>query len=604
VRQPQKVKHGRTWSPSGKKTGEKESPMTASVTTVPSQKVDLIAADTALLSLRSSGHDYCSAVGEVIDNSLQANANHVRARIFTQKKKIGSNKRSTEVVDRVAVGDDGDGMDIHTLHRALMLGYSSRYDDRTGMGRFGVGAKMGGISQAKRLDLYSRQSPASPWMHTYIDLDEIKDHKMETIPDPKEAKLPDDCADLVGEVGTLVVWSKTDRLEETESGGGRRADTVRTDLVAYIARTFRKFLNSGITIEFDGKKVFPHDPLFLMTSTRFHQGESSDPVAEIKVNESFTFAVPSDPDRKSKVAVTITLLPEAFRMDRGAGGNDLAKERRIPENEGVSILRADREIFSGWLKGVQPSSDGRPIDRFIGVEIRFEPDLDECFHVRNVKKGAEPIEGLRDKLREVIFKSITTLREDVRRHFDKVEAQVAQEKGQHAEAEAVAAETARTARKAKAGKTTPPEEREQQIDEAAEKLTENVPAEHREAKKKQVKEKIATQSLTIVPDTWPGQEFIEIKHLGSNTTIVKLNMNHPFYRDVYAKLVAAETQDADQEARAMAHHVRNGIDFLIMGYARAEGQYDDEEVNRVFTSFRTNWGLELRELIQHWSKKR
>ena len=26
--------------------------------------------DAALLSLRSSGHDFCSAVGEVIDNSL------------------------------------------------------------------------------------------------------------------------------------------------------------------------------------------------------------------------------------------------------------------------------------------------------------------------------------------------------------------------------------------------------------------------------------------------------------------------------------------------------------------------------------------------------
>ena len=42
------------------------------------------------------------------------------------------------------------------------------------------------------------------------------------------------------------------------------------------------------------------------------------------------------------------------------------KERRVPENEGVSILRADREIFNGFLRGVQPSLDGREIDRFIG----------------------------------------------------------------------------------------------------------------------------------------------------------------------------------------------------------------------------------------------
>jgi hypothetical protein len=71
--------------------------------------VELIATDTALLSLRSLGHNYCSAIGQVIDNSLQANTNNIRCRIFTEKKAIEKNKRATEVVDRVAVGDDGGG---------------------------------------------------------------------------------------------------------------------------------------------------------------------------------------------------------------------------------------------------------------------------------------------------------------------------------------------------------------------------------------------------------------------------------------------------------------------------------------------------------------
>ena len=578
--------------------------MSAVITpTVSDQQVELIAADTALLSLRSSGHDYCSAVGEVIDNSLQANANNIRCRIFTQKKKIGKNKqRATEVVERLAVGDDGDGMDYHTLHHSLMLGYSSRYNDRSGMGRFGVGAKMGGISQAKRIDIYSRQSAGDPWMHTFIDLDDIESKSMKYIPEPTESTLPDGCEDLVGDKGTLVVWSKTDRLEETESGGGRRAESVKTDLVQYIARTFRRYLDSGINIFFEGQPIFPHDPLFLMTSTRFHQGDSPDPVSEIKINERFLFPVPSDSTRTSAVEVTMTLLPREFRMDRGAGGNEFARERRIPENEGVSILRAEREIFSGWLKNVQPSQDGRPIDRFIGIEIRFEPDLDECFHVRNVKKGAEPIEGLRDKLRDLIFKSVQTLRNDIRNHYDEVEKQKLQEEGLHADAEQVAAETARTVRKSKAGKTTTEEEREKLIDEAAETLTKEVPEEHREKKKAQVKAVITTQPITIVPETWPGKEFLEIKHLGSNV-IVRLNMSHPFYTEVYAKLVAAEKQDQDEEAKRMAHLIRNGIDLLIVAYARAEGQYDDTVIADSFDSFKTNWGLELRDLIQHWSKK-
>lgn len=574
--------------------------VTTQSSSVASSSVPLIAADKALLSLRSSGHDYCSAVGEVIDNSLQANANTVRVRVFTAKKKIGKNKKATEVVERIAVGDDGDGMDFDTLHNCLKLGFSTRYNDRTGMGRFGVGAKMGGISQAKRIDVWSRQTPADQWMHTYIDLDEVEAGEMQHIPAPEAAsELPEGCEDLPGDHGTLVVWSKPDRIEENESGGGRRADTVRMDLVRYIARTFRKFLDSGRIIEFDSDAVYPHDPLYLMTTTRFHQDGQSDPVSVVRVSETIQFPIPSDPSRTSSVEVTLTLLPKEFRQDRGTGGNEFAKERRIPENEGVSILRAEREIFNGYLPGVQPSLEGRPIDRFIGKEIRFEPDLDECFHVRNVKKGAEPIEGLRDKLRDVIHKSIGTLRQEIRHHFDEVEKQRLQDEGLHAEAERVAAETQRTARKPKAGKDTTPEEREKEIDKAAESITKEVPEEQRPAKKAQVKAKIEHQPITLLPESWPGSEFIEIKHLGSNA-IVRLNMRHPFYTEVYAKLISMEKDDGDDQANELASLIRNGLDLLVVGYARAEGQYEDPSF---FDSLRTNWGLELRDLIQHWRKK-
>ena len=53
----------------------------------------------------------------------------------------------------------------------------------------------------------------------------------------------------------------------------------------------------------------------------------------------------------------------------------------------------------------------------------------------------------------------------------------------------------------------------------------------------------------------------------------------------------------------MARLVRSGIDLLIVGYARAEGQYEDEVISQFFDSFKTNWGLELRDLIQYWSKR-
>src|SRR5262245_64647868 len=63
--------------------------------------VPVVKADTAMTSLRASGHDFNSAVGEVIDNSLEAAANVIRIRSFTDKKKIGANTKVVEVIDRV-----------------------------------------------------------------------------------------------------------------------------------------------------------------------------------------------------------------------------------------------------------------------------------------------------------------------------------------------------------------------------------------------------------------------------------------------------------------------------------------------------------------------
>ena len=52
-------------------------------------QVDLIKVDTALISLRASNFDTPAAVGELVDNGLQAGANVVRVAISETKREIG-----------------------------------------------------------------------------------------------------------------------------------------------------------------------------------------------------------------------------------------------------------------------------------------------------------------------------------------------------------------------------------------------------------------------------------------------------------------------------------------------------------------------------------
>ena len=91
----------------------------------------------------------------------------------------------------------------------------------------------------------------------------------------------------------------------------------------------------------------------------------------------------------------LTLLPEAWRTKQGDGGRKPAVKRRIPENQEISILRHHREVAFGNFYPMVPGQ--RPIDRWWGCEINFEPELDECWEIKNVKRGARPIKELRDE---------------------------------------------------------------------------------------------------------------------------------------------------------------------------------------------------------------
>ena len=108
-------------------------------------RAQLVQPGTAIQSLRESDFDAYSAYGEVIDNSLQADATEIKIHF-----ELIAEKRQHNVA-ALAFGDNGTGMDKTTLHHCLAIGWSSRYNDRSGIGRFGVGMTLGAIHECKRV---------------------------------------------------------------------------------------------------------------------------------------------------------------------------------------------------------------------------------------------------------------------------------------------------------------------------------------------------------------------------------------------------------------------------------------------------------------------
>ena len=102
-------------------------------------------------------------------------------------------------------------------------------------------------------------------------------------------------------------------------------------------------------------------------------------------------------------------------MKRGSGGSPDAEKRRIPENQGISVLRHHREVAFGNFYPMVPGQT--PVDRWWGCEINFEPELDECWKVRNIKRGARPIKELSDALNKILRPKILELRKEVQNYW-------------------------------------------------------------------------------------------------------------------------------------------------------------------------------------------
>ena len=115
-------------------------------------------------SLRDIGYDFQTAVADLIDNSLSADAGNIVVEIEYQDD--GS---------YVSIADDGCGMSANALLEALRYG-SRRSDSPDDLGRFGLGLKTASLSQCRRLTVVSRRGHDDKMITTRtLDLDTVEE---------------------------------------------------------------------------------------------------------------------------------------------------------------------------------------------------------------------------------------------------------------------------------------------------------------------------------------------------------------------------------------------------------------------------------------------
>ena len=553
--------------------------------------IPAIKAGVAIQSLRHSGYDLSTALGEPVDNSLEAGANVVHIHLSER-----ADKRGRRHVHQIAIIDDGGGMDPDTLQHYLVLGYSTRYMRTDTIGKFGVGAKLAALNFARRIDAWSRSNRQDPWLHVQLDLDAALENERNggfvNIEPPNEAPLPEEFAALVPKgTGTFVLWSNIDRLEE-----GRHAtdfNELRVEIEKELARIFRHFIRDGRKILVNGTELMPHDPLFKMDRTwadsviadQLALGAPKRPRQEMHVEP---FVITNEEEVRvlgCKALLTVTVYPKEILRERGKGGDDLAKKLRIPDNEGaISFVRMNREISYTNVPKILPGGV-EPRDRFIGIEVRFKSDADDYFGVRNVKRGVEPHGELRAEIRKRLAKYIPTARGKIEEFWGEASRAKLTHVGEIAPVVDALKEADRTLPKPRA-----PQQSKEVVEASLNELALDV-GKTDEKEKEAYKEQIKSLPYVVEMVAYPGTNFVDLTHLGSQI-IIRINTRHRFYRELLEPALSLSKRSpaevSGDEAVRMARRSIEALSLLIVAYAKAESMHDDPHGQ--YAELRDYWG--------------
>ena len=328
-------------------------------------------------SMRDLGYSLETAVADIVDNSISAEATNIDILCdLTQQNPT------------LVVVDDGKGMSEDEIVAAMRHGSVNPGATRGpyDLGRFGLGLKTASFSQCRSLTVASAQNGNRSAAEWDLDLVNEKDDWMISILDEEDIlSLP--FIDRLGEKGTIVIWRTLDRLFEDEDGA-RRDEIVneKLDLVErHLSLVFHRFLagelkgRKKIAISINGHPVEPFDPFCRKSGAQL---------------------LPEDVVRVGGETIRIQpyILPHHSRLS--AKDYDFYQNRSdFISNQGAYIYRSGRLMAWGdWFRLI-PKGEATKLAR---VQIDFPNSLDEAWTIDIKKSRARPPRAVRERLRQII----------------------------------------------------------------------------------------------------------------------------------------------------------------------------------------------------------
>ena len=503
------------------------------------QDFSIVALDKFIQATRDSGYKGTpSAVSELVDNALQAGATEISVTLTT-------NSDDPEHPLVLSVLDNGSGMDALTLRTALRFGGSTRFDDRRGLGRYGMGLPNSSFSQAKRVTVHSWNSCSGDVLRSYLDIDEIASGVITEVPEPEWVARPHFVNGQAA--GTAVTWTRCDRLEN------RRISTLARKLLFSLGRRFRYFLWNGISIKVNGDTVEPVDPLFLHSSAYFNEAT--------QFGETLVFEISTSAENRGRTGTVKVRFSELPVAEWSRLSNREKRERGVAKGAGVSVVRGGREVDYGWffLGGKRREN----YDDWWRCEIRFDPVLDEAFGITHTKQQIRPSPHLVESLAPDIESMARVLNTRARKAHQATKV-----------AELFSASEERAREKDRMLMPLPPRPRprDERILAALGQKVRRSPVD--------TDMSVSATEYRIVPAPLSETTFFNFARDNGRLLLI-VNPEHPFYKIVYSGLL--DSDSSHDKA------IRSQIDLLLLAAARNEAMLEDQEVMNVAEDLRKGW---------------
>lgn len=333
-------------------------------------------AKALLTGLRAIGYSFSTAVADIIDNSVSAEANTVN--IFFDP--LAS-------VPFFCILDNGIGMNFAELNNAMLPGSdrTDKEDCELELGRFGLGLKSASLSQCREFIVASKKYGKINAMSFDLDVIEDCNKLMLKVLDKDEIeRLP--CIHILKnyESGTLVIWNKFDKIESSAKSFEDSFRNVVAEAKKHVEFVFHRFYDD-IEIYFNNKRIERRDPFLLGSFGRQQTGRTT------------TISIDG-----SVITITPYTLPFANSLtseEKALLGNP----KSIYDEQGFYIYRNKRLISWGnWMRmGVRSE-----LNKLARIQVDIPSSLDEVWTLDVKKSSAKIPDIIKNQIKASVEDSI------------------------------------------------------------------------------------------------------------------------------------------------------------------------------------------------------